>query len=114
MVSPFPSRNAQRYSYFPKGQAIGLIVANTQAIAQEAARLVKIEYQELPYVLTIEEAIEQSSFFPVDRRIVRGDVDKAMKEAHFVFEGEFNSDRNDHVTFSNTHNIARIIRNREK
>ncbi|CAG8518867.1 9601_t:CDS:10 [Paraglomus occultum] len=69
------------------GQPIGLIVANTQAIAQEAARLVKIEYQELPYVLTIEEAIEQSSFFPVDRRIVRGDVDKAMKQADFVFEG---------------------------
>ena len=82
-----------------------MIVANSQAIAQEAARLVKIEYQELPYVLTIEEAIERSSFFPFDRRMVRGDVDKAMKQADFVFEGKFDSI----VTtcdFSKTHNIA--------
>jgi xanthine dehydrogenase/oxidase len=73
------------------GQPIGLIVANTQTIAQEAARLVKIEYQELPYVLTVEEAIEQSSFFPIDRRIVRGDVEKAMKQADYVFEGRLES-----------------------
>lgn len=51
----------------------------------------EIEYQELPYVLTVEEAIEQSSFFPIDRRIVRGDVDKAMKQADYVFEGRLES-----------------------
>ena len=106
-----PPQDSQHYSCFPKGQAIGLIVANTQAIAQEAARLVKIEYQELPYVLTIEEAIEQSSFFPVNRRIFRSDVDKAMKGANFVFEGEFSSIVMNHVTFSNAHNITRIYSN---
>ncbi|RIB27564.1 putative xanthine dehydrogenase HxA [Gigaspora rosea] len=71
------------------GQIIGLIVAETQAIAQEAVGLVKVHYSELPHILTIEEAIENNSFFPVKfRSIVKGDVEKGLKEADFVFEGE--------------------------
>ncbi|CAH1763525.1 16119_t:CDS:10 [Entrophospora sp. SA101] len=69
-------------------QIIGLIVAENQSIAQEAVNLVKVEYEELPYILSIEEAIENNSFFPVHRTINKGDVDKALKEADFVFEGE--------------------------
>ncbi|RIB05017.1 molybdopterin binding aldehyde oxidase/xanthine dehydrogenase [Gigaspora rosea] len=43
------------------GQVIGLIVAKTKKIAQEAKDLVKIEYEELSHILTIEKAIEQNS-----------------------------------------------------
>ena len=69
------------------GQIIGLIVAENQSIAQEAVNLVKVEYHELPHILSIEEAIENNSFFPVNRTINKGDVDKALKEADFVFDG---------------------------
>ena len=64
-----------------------MIVAENQSIAREAVNLVKVEYYELPHILSIEEAIENNSFFPLDRTINRGDVDKALKEADFVFEG---------------------------
>lgn len=70
------------------GQTIGVIVAETQAQAQRAARLVKIEYEELPHILTIEEAIEAESFFPPVKEIVKGDVEAAFKVAAHVFEGE--------------------------
>ena len=36
------------------GQLIGLILAHDQQTAQEAAKMIKIEYEELPHILTIE------------------------------------------------------------
>ena len=36
------------------GQVIGAVVAETQAQAQRAAKMVKISYEELPRILTIE------------------------------------------------------------
>ena len=36
------------------GQVIGAVVAKTQAQAQRAAKMVKISYEELPRILTIE------------------------------------------------------------
>ena len=36
------------------GQVIGAIVAETQAQAQRATKMVKITYEELPRILTIE------------------------------------------------------------
>jgi xanthine dehydrogenase/oxidase len=37
------------------GQIIGAVVASSRLIAQKAARLVKVAYEDLPHVLTIEE-----------------------------------------------------------
>jgi CO/xanthine dehydrogenase Mo-binding subunit len=42
-----------------------------QAQAQEAARRVKVDYQPLPAVLTIEEAIAANTFFVRDRVLAR-------------------------------------------
>ena len=36
------------------GQLIGLVVAKTRPLAQRAAQLVKIEYKDLPAIITIE------------------------------------------------------------
>ena len=36
------------------GQLIGLVVAKTRPLAQRAAKLVKIEYKDLPAIITIE------------------------------------------------------------
>ncbi|KAK4700783.1 hypothetical protein P7C70_g5458, partial [Phenoliferia sp. Uapishka_3] len=72
------------------GQPIGMIVATTKIIAQKAARLVKIEYEDLPVILTIEEAIEQNSFHEMyDRRIERGDeIEMALAASELTLEGE--------------------------
>ncbi|KAF9300345.1 hypothetical protein BGZ74_008003 [Mortierella antarctica] len=60
------------------GQIIGVIVADNQVIAQEAARKVKIEYIDLPHVVTIDEAIAADSYIPLTKSIVKGDVDAAF------------------------------------
>ncbi|CAG8519683.1 680_t:CDS:10 [Ambispora gerdemannii] len=78
------------------GQIVGLIVADSQTIAQEAVRLVKVEYERLPYILTIEEAIEQHSFFPGEPEFSRGDIDNVFNEADHIFEGSFRSGSQEH------------------
>ncbi|ELU12941.1 hypothetical protein CAPTEDRAFT_198744 [Capitella teleta] len=71
-----------------QGQVIGLILANDQSTAQRAAKAVKIEYKELTPIITIEQATEANSFMPPKRTLRRGDVEKVLKEAPHVVEGE--------------------------
>ncbi|BFZ59273.1 hypothetical protein YB2330_000279 [Saitoella coloradoensis] len=74
---------------FCAGQPIGFILADTKAHAQAAARAVVVEYEELPAIFTMEEAIAQDSFFPHYRFIKRDgdDMDGAFAKADHVFEG---------------------------
>ncbi|ETI28697.1 xanthine dehydrogenase [Cladophialophora carrionii CBS 160.54] len=72
---------------FTAGQPIGMILANTPQQASAGARAVLVQYEELPAIYTIEEAIEKQNFFAHYRYIRRGDVDKAFQECDHVFEG---------------------------
>ncbi|KAF2114641.1 Molybdopterin-binding domain of aldehyde dehydrogenase-domain-containing protein [Lophiotrema nucula] len=72
---------------FTAGQPIGIILADTAKRAEQAARAVKIVYEDLPAIFTIEEAIEKDSYFSHFRDIKRGDTEKAFAEADHVFEG---------------------------
>ncbi|KAL2507325.1 Xanthine dehydrogenase 1 [Forsythia ovata] len=58
------------------GQVIGVVVADTHENAKCAARKVHVEYEELPAILSIEEALQSSSFHPNTGRCLRkGDVE---------------------------------------
>ncbi|TIA59506.1 xanthine dehydrogenase [Aureobasidium pullulans] len=72
---------------FCAGQPIGMILANSAKLAEAGARAVKVEYEELPAIFTIEEAILAESYFNHYRYIQNGDVDKAFAEADHVFTG---------------------------
>ncbi|KAJ7166651.1 xanthine dehydrogenase [Mycena filopes] len=71
------------------GQPIGMIVAQTKILAQKAARAVRVEYEDLPRIMTLEEAIEQQSFHPTyDRWIKRGrPIEEALAASEHVLEG---------------------------
>ncbi|KAG6005944.1 hypothetical protein E4U21_007507 [Claviceps maximensis] len=69
------------------GQAIAMILATSANRAAEAARAVKVEYEELPSILTIEEAIDQKSFHPTYREIKKGDTEEAFKNCDYIFTG---------------------------
>lgn len=77
------------------GHQIGVVVAETQDIALEASRLVRVQYEELPALLSIEDAIAAESYhtYPMftDHGIEDGDVDEAMAACEAtgnVVEGE--------------------------
>ncbi|MCO5599282.1 hypothetical protein L7F22_053383 [Adiantum nelumboides] len=72
------------------GQAIGIVVADTLENAKAAVQKVKVEYEELPAVLSIEEALKVGSFHPgTERLIQRGDVEAcfASGDCDHIFEG---------------------------
>lgn len=72
---------------FTAGQPIGMILADSAKHAEVGARAVKVEYEELPAIFTIEEAIQQDSFLQHYRYIENGDAKKAFQEADHVFSG---------------------------
>jgi xanthine dehydrogenase YagR molybdenum-binding subunit len=82
------------------GDEVAVVVADTEAIANEAVNLIDVDYEELPSVLDAEQAMEDSA--PVihgnsnihdDKPSVyeRGDVAAGLAEADFVFEETFRS-----------------------
>lgn len=65
------------------GQAIGLVLAETLEQAEAAVVAVEVEYEEMPAVITIEEALEREASTPnahimVRHEIASGDVETAL------------------------------------
>ncbi|KAI0425797.1 xanthine dehydrogenase [Xylaria sp. FL1042] len=69
------------------GQPIAVILATSKARANDAVRAVKIEYEDLPAIFTMEEAIEKESYHNFYGYIKKGDTEEAFKECDHVFTG---------------------------
>jgi len=68
-----------------------VVVADTHENAKLAARKVHVEYEELPAIVSIQDAIEAKSFHPDTKRCLRkGDVDLCFQSSQCdnVIEGE--------------------------
>lgn len=70
------------------GQPVGLIVAESHELAMAAAEMVKVVYEELPSVITIQDAIRDQSFILPAHTINNGDVKRGLAESDLVLEGE--------------------------
>ena len=72
------------------GQPIFLVAAETHLAARKAARLAKMEFRELPALLTVEDALAANSRFeqgPITW--AKGDAAHAIASAPHIVEGEF-------------------------
>ncbi|KAK8093663.1 hypothetical protein PG997_000348 [Apiospora hydei] len=72
---------------FTAGQPIAIVLATSKARASDGARAVKIEYETLPAIFTMEEAIEKESFHKFYRYLKKGDTDEAFKNCDYTFSG---------------------------
>jgi len=70
------------------GQAVAWAIAETEDAARSAAARVRVDYQPLPAVLSIEEAIEARSFLTEPERLHRGEPKEALRAAPHRLEGE--------------------------
>lgn len=90
------------------GQVIGAIVAINQTIAQKAARMVEIEYENLePIIISIEDAIKHRSFFnQTPKHINNGDIEKAFIESQHILKGEVRTGAQEHFYLETNATLA--------
>jgi xanthine dehydrogenase large subunit len=79
-----------------RGQPIVVIAAESQAAVVAAKKAIRIEFEELKPIFTIEDAIAAQSFIGDTRYIRRGDADGALASAEHVLEGVFENGGQDH------------------
>ncbi len=94
------------------GQPIAALIAADQATAQRAAKLVKVDYRELPPVVTIEEAIAADSYHHPPLVIKKGDAEAALKDSEHVIEGTARNGAQEHFYLET--NAILTVPNREK
>ncbi|KAK6189693.1 hypothetical protein SNE40_001693 [Patella caerulea] len=88
------------------GCLIGAVVATSAPIAREASRSIKIDYKDLPAILTIEDAIENNSYLSKSPVYHSGDVNKGFEECEQVLEGEVYMGAQEHFYLETQSSIA--------
>ena len=84
------------------GEGVAVVAAVSEEIADEALDLIEVEYEELPAVFTVEQAMapgapvihQRKDNLVVDPVLVkRGDVERGFKEADLIIEGTYEMGR---------------------
>ncbi|MFQ5692050.1 MAG: xanthine dehydrogenase family protein molybdopterin-binding subunit, partial [Nitrospinota bacterium] len=91
-----------------RGDAVAAVAAETPEIAEEAARLIRVDYEVLPAVFDPEEAMRPGA--PIlheghrwdrnvcfHRKIRRGDVERGFEESEVLVEGDYSTQWNEHA-----------------
>jgi len=82
------------------GEGVAAVAATSEEIAEEARDLIEVEYEALPALLTVEEALRPSAPLIHDTGpggnlvlepviVSRGDVSRGFAEADLIIEGDF-------------------------
>ncbi len=78
------------------GQAMFLIAAGSEEQCIEAEKLIRVEYEPLDAVLTIERAMERGTLMGPAKNIERGDPGAALKAAPHRLRGELRTGAQEH------------------
>jgi xanthine dehydrogenase large subunit len=98
---------------FYAGQSVLGVAAETIEIAYKAAHRAVIEYEELPSILNVDEAIKQKSFVGEPYVMKRGDSINALKNAKNKISGEFEIGGQDHFYLEGQIALATPLENNE-
>lgn len=79
-----------------RGQPIVVIAAESYEAIRAAKQAIRVDLEELPPILTIDDAIAANAFIGDTRYIRRGDADAALASAEHVLEGVFQCGGQDH------------------
>ncbi|KAM7105136.1 aldehyde oxidase 4-like isoform 1-T1 [Molossus nigricans] len=96
------------------GQIICTVAADTNAHAKDAAKKVKIAYEDIePRIITIEQALQHNSFLTEEKKIHRGNVEQAFKYVDQTIEGEVHMEGQEHF-YMETQTILAIPKHEDK
>jgi len=79
------------------GQPIFAVAARDRGSARRAARLFEAEYEILPAILTVDEALAAASFVSEPHTMLRGDPEAAIKQASHRLDGKLRIGGQDHM-----------------
>ena len=86
------------------GDAVALVVAETEAAAEEALALIEVDYGDLPGVFSPEEAlrpdapkIHEGGNLLMERTLLKGDPERAMAEADVVIRNTYRTPMVEHA-----------------
>ncbi|MGK0619381.1 xanthine dehydrogenase molybdopterin binding subunit [Meiothermus cerbereus] len=88
------------------GQAVAWVLAESEEAARLGAAQVQVEYEPLPAILTLEEAIRQGSFQGAMLQARRGDVAQGLKASARVLEGELELGGQEHFYLETQASLA--------
>lgn len=88
------------------GQPVLIIAAKDRASALEAKKLVRIEYDKLKPVLSVEEALQSRAFIGTEHSVGRGDIHDAFNRAENILRGQFYNGGQEHFYFEPHSSIA--------
>lgn len=97
------------------GEIAAVVVADSYESAYFGSQALQIQYEELPYVIDMDEALEEDAPFVhngsrkncIEGEIAYGDVEQAFKDADFVFEDEFHAQPQQHACMETCCSIAK-------
>ena len=78
------------------GQPVAAIAATSLDAARAAAKLVKVDYEVLPAILTVEDAVARELYVAPPQRMARGDLASGFADATHRLSGEFHCGGQDH------------------
>jgi CO/xanthine dehydrogenase Mo-binding subunit/aerobic-type carbon monoxide dehydrogenase small subunit (CoxS/CutS family) len=86
------------------GDAVAVVVAESLEIAEQALKLIDVDYEPLPGVFSVEEAlapgapeVHAGGNLLLHRKIYKGDIEKGFQEADAVVEDHFKTPMNEHA-----------------
>jgi CO/xanthine dehydrogenase Mo-binding subunit len=101
-----------------QGDQVAAVVAETEAIADRARNLIRIEYEDLPAVFDAEEAMQAdapqlhpergASNVCVHYKIRKGDVETGFAQADVIVEGEYRTPAQEHAYLQPEAGLAHI------
>ena len=78
------------------GQPVALAVGRTPRIAEQAAAGIRVVYEELKPILSVEAALAIGSLYVPERRIEKGNVEKGFARSDHVLEGKVQTGAQEH------------------
>lgn len=89
------------------GQPLAIVIAQNEKIAEKALRLIKVKYQLLTPILTIEEALKKPSLLGPIRKIERGDINNGFAKSDFILDDTIQTNSQDHFYLETQ--ICRVV-----
>ena len=96
------------------GDVLACAVAETESVAREAVKLIKVDYEVLEPLTDPEKSLSESSHkihpkgnLLSETKVQRGDVERALKETAYVSIGTYNTQRVEHGYLEPECSIAR-------